>query len=332
MQQFHRTQWNLHSDDLRVKLAKSLLDVLPKGFAFSGVTAYEMGDQRNHIAEFMFDQLRFCLVPGDTVELGYDPRKPMLLRREHGNPHRTKLATLREAILQGCTPVRTCHFAPMIVEALPTRLGFRVVSADDQELAEILRRRNPGDSFEHYGPDFTLCRDDDGVVTVARKGETTHERVTKDFAQQGFRLPTNDEWEYLCGAGSRTFFRWGNDCPCDRYPNDRLADAKIIELAQRWEPGEPIWDPVRGEWEWGKHRMPNAFGMEIARNPYDLEVVSSPGFYRGGDGGAATCGGACYFEGWLSLATAWQVRVLSDEDQKSDLAGRLGRRVLTVKI
>jgi hypothetical protein len=36
----------------------------------------------------------------------------------------------------------------------------------------------------------------------------------------GLRLLTSDEWEYVCGAGSRTLFRWGDFCPGDCYPGD----------------------------------------------------------------------------------------------------------------
>ena len=29
-----------------------------------------------------------------------------------------------------------------------------------------------------------------------------------------------DEWEYICGAGAETLFRWGDHVPCDCYPTD----------------------------------------------------------------------------------------------------------------
>jgi hypothetical protein len=100
----------------------------------------------------------------------------------------------------------------------------------------------------------------------------------------GFRLPTFDEWEYACSAGSRTLFRWGNDCPADCYP-----------IESRWK----------------EHRQPNAFGLMIASNPYDVEYCVKQErkkeciVVRGGDGGSAICGGTGFFSGWIPLASAY---------------------------
>jgi len=32
----------------------------------------------------------------------------------------------------------------------------------------------------------------------------------KSAWSENFALPTEDEWEYICGGGSRTLFRWGD--------------------------------------------------------------------------------------------------------------------------
>ena len=43
---------------------------------------------------------------------------------------------------------------------------------------------------------------------------------------------------------------------------------------------------------WDLHEQPNLFGLRIAKNPYELEVVADGPRALGGDGGCNICGGA----------------------------------------
>lgn len=104
-------------------------------------------------------------------------------------------------------------------------------------------------------------------------------RVTRG----GFRLPTSDEWEYACSGGARTLFRWGDDWP----PMHWTPEAKRM-------PGE-----------WRVDLKPNAFGLLIGRDPYDLEYCAESAVLRGGDGGAAASSGAGLLQEWLPLASAY---------------------------
>lgn len=120
-------------------------------------------------------------------------------------------------------------------------------------------------------------------------GWDTHQEVVGAIAAQGFRLPTSDEWEYACAAGARTLFRWGDDCPCDRFPTDDMPAP-----------------------EWMLHRAPNAFGLHIGANPYKWEMVMEPGVRRGGDGGASIHGPTGYFLAWMTLGSAYIERDIDD--------------------
>ncbi|MGW0605456.1 hypothetical protein [Streptomyces sp. NPDC002640] len=94
------------------------------------------------------------------------------------------------------------------------------------------------------------------------------------LAARGLRMPTSDEWEHACGAGSTTLFRWGNDCPLDRSPyGDRT----------------------------GPQQQPNALGLHIAYDTYRTELTSDVTAVHGGE---AVCGGYGGLLEWLPLATA----------------------------
>lgn len=133
----------------------------------------------------------------------------------------------------------------------------------------------------------------------------TYEDIQAELAAEGLRLLTFDEWEYAWGAESTTLFRWGDFCPGDCYPTDDLSDWKLY-----WRP--------------------NLFGLHIAQEPYDREIISEKKYFRGGDVGGTICGGCGFFLGWLTLATACgeaDALAYSHEDLKN-INGNLMRHVI----
>jgi hypothetical protein len=115
------------------------------------------------------------------------------------------------------------------------------------------------------------------------------------LAAYGLRVATPDEWEYACGAGARTLFRWGDETPGDGYPGDYPA---------------------------GPHRLPNLFGLRIGQDPYRIEHTTDPAVRCGGDGGAAEADRRGFFLGWLTLATAYRMRAPSRRHAARDILVR----------
>jgi hypothetical protein len=85
--------------------------------------------------------------------------------------------------------------------------------------------------------------------------------------------------------------------------------------------------------DWDAYRRPNALGLFIASNPYHFELVAEVGTTRGGDGGSTLCGGAGFFIGWLTLATAYFEEDRCKHDTTERMAPRytIGRRVLDLR-
>lgn len=97
------------------------------------------------------------------------------------------------------------------------------------------------------------------------------EEFMKELSKTPFTVPTEDEWEYLCNGGTRTLLRWG--------------DSLDKELNEMFQTG------TRNSSKPEKLTQPNMFGLLISYNSYKMELIHSPDFVKGGDGGSSLCGG-----------------------------------------
>ena len=289
LQDFHL--WNrlaLHECE---EVARFVGSFLPRSFHFEGVETCQVGSQQHYIALFEREDASegsigpFVLIPGGTMTLGYDRTQPPIPSEKlvcewqednlylHGNAVTIDGELIKDLLPPNyeafyayldnqLLPLRTVTLRPFLLEiaaieaneVVPWPLPIR-----SREKAKGEMRRYFSYT-PHVGP--------------------THEQVATFVKQQGFRLPTSDEWEYACSAGTRTLFYWGNGAF------------------------------VREQSETNTYPRPHPFGLKIADDTYALEYCDDPGIMRGG---AALYGGAGVLAESLPLASAYVYHMDADE-------------------
>lgn len=334
-----RKRWTALSTAERTRTAKQLLKDLPDGFAFDRVRACKYGTQKNAVAFFTLGEARFALIPGGTVTVGYDKDRPWEPTEEEEESWQfTKdeyglRGSIRHHIARVTRRPKRVEMPPLLVETVAGEVGWEPFDSNDPQVRQVLRQHKKAPQVTTNYPDgnsLRVRRNDDGSVTAERGTARTHAELNAFLKRTGFRFPTVDEWEYLCGAGAETLFRWGDHALCDRYPND-ISPAEA-EWRRQWVLSfGKLERPAEGfKSDWDFHRQPNAFGLTIAADPYKFELTATPGTTRGGDGGHYVCGGAGFFISWLTLATAYFEREACRHDREEviDLGYTVGRRVL----
>lgn len=305
-----RPNWQKLSETER----RDILEDIGKryGMCLKEYVTFSQYGQECSTAVYIWEGEEFVFVPGDNVTLGYNGMEAKLDLLSRG--------ALYEDMSYNDEEMEKLH------KQIPTEYRY---PSDKQELADYAKKMEELGAWQVLkerllNHQFTSVRQAEiGPMLVERRtNEVDVEAVyadmeveTEDFdareiliqqiEEEGFSLPTKDEWEYLCSGGCRTLFPWG-----EGFFEKFFGDEDDIYNLDEDENSE---------------EQPNFFGIFIAEDSYEMEVVQDGGF-KGGDGGCASCGG---FDGLDSLNYSPYINE-EWEDEEDMLDSAFVRRIIRI--
>jgi hypothetical protein len=234
--------WDFLDAQTAETVARTVERCLPEPWKFVRLAWHECADQNRHVAFYSWKEFEFALVPGGAVTLGYDPKRPP--------PPAGLLSDWAEEV--------------------------DAMVADYPDWKDMTWERYLGEVLS------PLRQVELPPYLIAMRGESKRNATgmaeRKAIAKEGFTLPTADQWEFACSAGSRAAWHWGDD-----------------------PTGGP---PER-----------NAFGLVITQNSYCQEVLDEPDHFRGGDGGTRAHGGCRELESVVPLSSWFRARGVNDSQE-----------------
>jgi hypothetical protein len=256
-------RWRDLDSPTQESAARNVESLLDGSCRFVGICSHSLGQTTNNIAHFRWRNHPLVLIPAGNVRLGVD--------RQGLKPSEELLAWISSWCVRNGHPSGTQaaqdHFHDAAQDLQPLRETFL-----PPFLIETDASAWPGWAF------LGARVDEHGFLHSELEELKT---CLRDFAVDGLRLPTTDEWEFACSGGSRELFRWGGQHPLDQLP---------------WE-----------DRPWRLHRERNAFGLALPSDTNAVEICP-PWNLRGGDAGIGAhgqlrLGGAMLT--WLSLASSF---------------------------
>ena len=265
-------------------------------------------------AVFKYKESEFVFVPGDTVTLGYEGLPKNLsdksldqLKYFSKNPNEF----LEEYIRDNFSKVRKVTIKPMLVERELQTVAWRKSNLEELKNfdSDLLKKYNEfkSSNYNRLTLDetarFTKVGND---IEIELYDDISYEELCENLKDEGFSLANLDEWEYLCGRGCRTLFPWGDDIDYNMNLFYYTKKGNKYDLEE-----------------------PNFFGLSIAYDPYEMEVIDNKSFSKGGDGGCNICGGFGEFLGYLSCSPYFnQVIDYEEEDLNGDF--NFYRRIIRI--
>ncbi|WP_155972866.1 hypothetical protein [Paenibacillus sp. Leaf72] len=256
--------------------------------------------------------IEFVFVPGDEVTLGWDNwfEEPDSTVRMDSEENLMKIGRSfkkpEDRLRRMMTPVRKAAIGPMLVERNTQPIGWTEVTAEELDAekdAELLGRlevfKRSVKSNREYYPSYRLDRDGEHIRIYLFNDSENFEDWADSTLNQEFDIPTEDEWEYMYGAGCRTLFPWGDGM-------DYSMNLKYFEgLKDDRETSTPT-GAISHSYDL---ELPNVFGLRFLGDPYQKELTKTEdgeSTGKGGEGGANHNGGLGVFFSYLPTAVYYR--------------------------
>lgn len=238
-------------------------------FRFTDIVEHEYAGREFAVANFHLGSEKFVLCPGEKATLGFDVDAFVPTQDQIDSLHEDDSDwTLQQYLAYSFTPKRVRKIPTLLVAKCRRNQVWQTGEFDDPIFDEGFEalQSNPSvgsisSLLDHA--EVRIDRSDDGSFKPITRVFYSMKEVQSSLSDEGLRLPSADEWEYVCGAGSKTVFPWGDSISSDNpLPSVGPESRKL-------------------------------FGLIIADSDRGLELVSDHHFIRGGDGGAANAYGCC---------------------------------------
>lgn len=306
----YRKEYDKFSVNQRELLLKQITVKYPF-FSFVDFEHYQKYGIDLQTAIYNYKGREFVFVPGDEVTLGWESfaeGMDEITRKELEHSlfdFEMEDLDIEKYIKKSCSPVRHTRISPMLVERKLNDIGWKAIPINSEKLIpfqkEIQKFIKQNYTSLTIHKTLRLVKKEARITAEMYEALDYENFILQVESVEGFSVPTEDEWEYLCGGGNRSLFPWGDSFDLEMNLEHFSIDENIPYTLEE----------------------PNHFGLSIAYDPYKYEVVKSACMMKGGDGGCNICGGLGMVLGYLPTSTYFRgYNGTTDElEYKVDIGG-----------